>query len=64
MTLRELRSKRGLTQRELALRSGISQSNIAKFEAGISDVDNMTLRTAVKLCDVLKVKDLRELLEP
>lgn len=64
MTLRELRSKRGLTQRELALRSGISQSNIAKFEAGISDVDNMTLRTAVKLGDVLKVKDLRELLEP
>ena len=64
MTLKELRSKRGLTQRELALRSGISQSNIAKFEAGISDVDNMTLRTAVKLGDVLKVKDLRELLEP
>lgn len=62
--MRELRSKRGLTQRELALRSGISQSNIAKFEAGISDVDNMTLRTAVKLGDALKLKDLRELLEP
>lgn len=64
MSLKELRNKRGLTQRELAKRSGIPQSNIAQFESGTRGVSNMTLQTAIKLGDALRVKDLRELAEP
>ena len=63
MGLRELRQKRGLTQRQLADRSGISNVNIAKFETGKLDITNMTLATAVKLCDALRVANPRKLLE-
>lgn len=64
MSLKKLRSKRGLTQRELARLSGIPQTNIAQFESGKRVTSNMTLHTAIRLGDALKVKDLRELVEP
>lgn len=63
MSLRELRQKRGLSQRQLADRSGVSNVSIAQFETGVRDVSNMTLGTAVKLCDALKVANPRKLLE-
>lgn len=34
MTLKQLRQKRNLTQRELAKRLGVSQSTVAGWEAG------------------------------
>lgn len=64
MSLKELRNKRGLTQRELARRSGIPHTNIAQFESGKRGVSNMTLQTAIRLADALRVKDLRKLVEP
>lgn len=41
-----LRAKQGLTQKELAQKSGINQANISKLERGNS---NVTLKTIDKL---------------
>ncbi|MBT1166247.1 helix-turn-helix transcriptional regulator [Bifidobacterium simiarum] len=63
MSLRELRLKRGLTQQQLADKSGSSRGNIANYENGIIDVSNMTLGTALKICDALRVSNPRKLLD-
>lgn len=63
MGLRELRNARHLTQRALSDRSGVSHVNIAQYERGLRDPRNMTLGTAVRIADALKVKDLRKLLD-
>ena len=49
--LRELRAAAGLTQRELAARSGTSCSAISNFEAGNNAP---TLGTLVRLADALE----------
>lgn len=64
MGLRELRLKRGWTQRELAARAGVPNTRIADTETGRRPIENMSLGMAVKLADALKVRDLRELLLP
>ena len=63
MSLRELRQKRGLTQDALGAKVGMSRGRIADYETGYIPVENMTLGTAVKLCDALKVSNPRKLLE-
>ena len=63
MGLKELRLKRGLTQRELAEKVGMSGGNIAAIECGRRSEANLTLATAVKLCDALKVRNPRKLLD-
>ena len=63
MGLRELRQKRGMTQRELASRSGVHHNAIAKFETGERDIRSASLDTALKLCDALHVTNPRKLLE-
>lgn len=63
MGLKELRMKRGLTQRELAEKVGISGGNIAAIECGRRSEANLTLATAVKLCDALRVANPRKLLD-
>ena len=63
MGLKELRMKRGMTQRELADKVGMSHGNIAAIECGRRSEANLTLATAVKLCDVLKVRNPRKLLD-
>jgi transcriptional regulator with XRE-family HTH domain len=45
--LEQLRKQRGLTQVQLALRAGLSQSMIAKLESG--KVQNYELRTLVRI---------------
>lgn len=59
--LRELRAAAGLTQRELAKRSGTSSAAISNFEAGNNAP---TLGTLVRLADALEcnVTDLVEVL--
>ena len=63
MGLKELRMKRGLTQRELAERIGVTQQHIAAYENGVNGIDNMTLGKAIKLCDALRVRNPRKLLD-
>ena len=63
MGLRELRQKRGLSQDRLGAKVGMSQGTIANYETGITKVENMTLGTALKLCDALRVSNPRKLLE-
>ena len=63
MSLRELRLKRGLTQQQLAEKVGTSRGNIAAIECGSRPEANLTLATAVKLCDALRVANPRKLLD-
>lgn len=63
MGLKELRMKRGMTQRELAEKVGMSGGNIAAIECGRRSEANLTLATAIKLCDALKVRNPRKLLD-
>lgn len=43
MSLRELRQKRGLTQRQLADKSGVPHTRIAATETGSRPIENMSL---------------------
>lgn len=63
MGLKELRMKRGLTQRELAEKVGMSGGNISDIESGRRSEANLTLATAIKLCDALRVRNPRKLLD-
>ena len=63
MGLKELRMRRGLTQRELAEKVGMSGGNISDIESGRRSEANLTLATAIKLCDALRVRNPRKLLD-
>lgn len=63
MSLKSLRAASGFTQRELGERSGVNPIQIANFERGARNIENMPLKNAVALCDALGVKDLRRLLD-
>lgn len=63
MGLKELRTKRGLTQRELAEKVGMSGGNISDIKSGRRSEANLTLATAIKLCDALRVANPRKLLD-
>lgn len=63
MGLKELRMKRGMTQRELAEKVGMSQPRIAAYESGTNDIANMTLGNALKFCSALRVANPRKLLD-
>lgn len=54
------RSVMGMTQRELAEKSGVNIRQIQKYESGEYDIGNMTLKNALALADALEceVKDL------
>lgn len=63
MGLAELRKAKKLTQRELAERANVPHVSIANIERGAREPSDMTLGTAVRLADALKIKDLRKLLD-
>src|SRR5438477_6300278 len=50
----KLRKRRGLTQAELARRSGVSQPMIAQIESGT--LNNLTLKTLARTASVLGAK--------
>lgn len=52
-----------MTQRELADKIGVTRGYIAQFETGVSDINNITLQNAIRLCDALKVSNPRKLLD-
>ncbi len=45
-----LRERAGLTQRELALRTGMAQSQVAKHELGTRRMDVIELKTVCQAC--------------
>lgn len=63
MGLKELRMKRGLSQRQLEERSGVHHNAIAKFETGERNIRDASLDTALRLCDALRVANPRKLLD-
>ncbi len=64
MGLKDLRVAKNLTQQQLAERAKISRQRLSEYERDIRPPSNMTLAQAVRIADVLKVRDLRKLLEP
>lgn len=63
MGLKELRTKRGLTQRQLADKSGVHYVEIAQIETRKRNVRTLSLDTALRLCDALRVANPRKLLD-
>lgn len=53
--LARLRKERGLTQAQLAERSGVHKVAIARLECGDRPVINLRLSTALALADALQV---------
>ena len=56
MNIREKREELGLSQKELAKKSGITQSFLCDIEQGRS---KPSIDVAIKLAKVLKVKDIK-----
>ena len=63
MGLKELRMKRGLTQQQLAEKIGVTRQRVAAFETGARKTSGMSLEVAIRICDVLKVRNPRNLLD-
>ena len=63
MGLRELRMERGLSQRSLAEKAGMSYVSIANYERGSKRIGGMSLDTAYRLCKALHVSNPRKLLD-
>lgn len=63
--IKALRLKAGLTQKELAEKSGLTQTAISKYEADIASIENMNLKTAEKLSQVFNctIEKLTEKME-
>lgn len=60
--LKRMRTKKGVTKKQLAELSGVSVNMIVKYENGQRDIDKASLDTLTKLATALDVK-LIELLE-
>ena len=60
--LKFYRTQKGLTQQELADKSGVNIRQIQKYESGFYVLGNMTLKTAVALADALEIP-VRSLIE-
>lgn len=63
MGMRELRLKRGMTQQQLAEKIGVTRQRVAAFETGARKTSGMSLEVAIRICDVLKVRNPRKLLD-
>lgn len=56
--LTDLRTQRGLTQQQLADKSGVHRVAIARLESGARPITGITLATAIALADALEVTPL------
>ncbi|MBT1161225.1 helix-turn-helix transcriptional regulator [Bifidobacterium sp. SO1] len=63
MSLKEWREKRGLTQRQLADKSGVPHSRIAATETGARPIEQASFGTVLRLADALRVSNPRKLLD-
>ena len=55
------RSSMGMTQKDLAEKSGVNIRQIQRYESGTSGCENMTLKNAIAIADALEC-DVRDLL--
>lgn len=62
MLLEKARKRCGLSQAELARKSGVSASQICKIESGEIDIRNITIHTAIALAKALDTT-INELVE-
>ena len=53
MNLKTIRLERGLTQKQLAELTGLSQPAIAKIETGVNDIQNVSGAVLLKLSTAL-----------
>lgn len=53
--LRKFRQAQGLTLKRLSELSGVPMRAIQKYEGGVYEISNMTLRYALMLCDALEI---------
>lgn len=53
MDMKTLRTRRGLTQTQVAALMGVTQPYIARYESGEHSLGNMTARNFLKLCEIL-----------
>ncbi|WP_169274799.1 helix-turn-helix domain-containing protein [Bifidobacterium moraviense] len=63
MSIKDLRSRRGLTQTALSERVGLSQTRISEYELGKRDVGDMRVRTALRMMEALGTSDIRQLFD-
>ena len=50
-------------QQQLADKAGLTQQRIGAYENGVNSIENMTLDKAIRICDALKVRNPRKLLD-
>lgn len=55
MDLKAVRKEKGFTQQQLADLSGIHIRTLQKYEKGLSELSNMTVKNAVALAKVLGI---------
>lgn len=60
--LKRLRQAAGLTQKELAEKSGVNLRTIQNYEQGFKDINGAHVITALAIADALKT-DVRNILE-
>lgn len=58
--IKQLRAAAGMTQRELAEKTGVNIRQIQKYEVNQPEIGNISLRIAIALADALGINDLRE----
>lgn len=58
--IKQLRTAAGMTQRELAEKTGVNIRQIQKYEVGQPEIGNISLRIAIALADALGIDDLRQ----
>ena len=59
-----MRTRAGMTQQQLAKKTGSTITYISKSETGDRTINNVRLSSAVKIADALGITDLRMMMDP
>lgn len=60
--IKALRVKRGLTQKEVLEKTGLTGSVYTKYEQGVKNIDGAKIETLLKICIALEC-DIEEIIE-
>ena len=61
--LKFIREEKGMTQAELAIRSGVNLRSIQNYEQGFKDINGARVTTVLALADALEC-DVYEIVQP